>query len=132
MSNTCPKAPQTVLAEDGYSMVLFRQPSPPAAISSNDAHGCDGAANHSDNGDAMNKHFDWGTLVVILTTFFLFVVALFVKGLTKDLLLEAGVLLVSIKLIIMAYKNRILADKITNDLVEIKKMIAAGSVARES
>ena len=54
---------------------------------------------------AIAKHFDPGSLIVIIVTFVLFGSALFTKGLTHDLLLEAGVLLVSIKLIIMAYKN---------------------------
>ena len=49
----------------------------------------------------MNKYLDfWSTFVIILT-FVLFVVAFFVKGLTQDLLIEAGVLLVSMKIIMM-------------------------------
>ena len=40
-----------------------------------------------------------------MLTLALFVVALFVKGLTHDLLLEAGVFLVSVKLVLMNYKN---------------------------
>ncbi len=52
----------------------------------------------------MLKHFDLGSLSVISITFSLFAAALFFKGLKHDLLLEAGVFLVSVKLIIMAYK----------------------------
>jgi len=48
-----------------------------------------------------------------------------VKGLTKELLLEAGVLLVSIKIIIMAHKNSATNNEISKDLEEIKKMIKA-------
>ncbi|NTU93094.1 MAG: hypothetical protein HGA56_03665, partial [Chlorobiaceae bacterium] len=55
----------------------------------------------------MNKHFDTPTVVVIVVTFVLFVVALFVKGLTHDILLEAGVFLVSVKLILMSYKSSV-------------------------
>jgi hypothetical protein len=73
----------------------------------------------------MSEHFDAGSLVIIVFTFVLFVVALFVKGMTHDLLLEAGVLLVSVKLIVMAYKNGIAGKKITDELREIKKMLAA-------
>jgi hypothetical protein len=51
------------------------------------------------------KHFDYGSLVVIALTLVLFVAALFSKGFTHDLLLEAGVFLVSVKLILMAYRN---------------------------
>ena len=45
------------------------------------------------------------SLAVIILTFVLFVVALFVKGWTKELLLEIGVFLVSVKLILMNLKN---------------------------
>ena len=71
----------------------------------------------------MTKPFDFGSVLIIAITFVLFVIALFVKGLTKDLLLEAGVLLVSIKLIMMAYKTRITNEIIKQELGEIKKMI---------
>ncbi len=49
----------------------------------------------------MNKHFDTPTVIVIIVTFVLFAVALFVKGFTHDLLLEAGVFLVSVKLMLL-------------------------------
>jgi hypothetical protein len=55
----------------------------------------------------MKKHFDTGSLLVMGITFVLFVLALFTKGWTHDLLLEAGVFLVSVKLIMMAYKNSV-------------------------
>ena len=71
----------------------------------------------------MNKHFDAGSLITILITFVLFVVALFTKGFTHDLLLEAGVFLVSVKLIIMAYKSSIASKEITKELHKIKKML---------
>lgn len=74
----------------------------------------------------MKKHFDIGSLTIIFITFFLFIIALFFKGLTKDLLLEAGVLLVSIKLIMMAYQNNVINNEIARDLQEIKKLIEAG------
>lgn len=53
----------------------------------------------------MNKYLSLADIVVILITLLLFIVALFTKGFTHDLLLEAGVLLVSIKIIMMNYKN---------------------------
>ncbi len=74
---------------------------------------------------SMNRHFDTGSMLVILITFFLFFIALFVKGLTKEMLLEAGVLLVSIKIIMMAHKNSATSNEISKDLEEIKKMIKA-------
>ncbi len=69
------------------------------------------------------KHFDLGSILIIITTFVLFVSALFFIGLTHDILLEAGVFLVSAKLIIMAYKARIHSIKIELELQEIKTLI---------
>lgn len=45
------------------------------------------------------------SIIVILVTLILFILALFTKGLTHSILLEAGVFLVSVKLILMAYHN---------------------------
>jgi len=51
------------------------------------------------------KNIGLGSMVVIAITFILFTVALFVKGFTHDLLLEAAVFLVSVKLIILSYRT---------------------------
>jgi len=56
--------------------------------------------------------FDAGSLVVIVITLVLFVWALFERGLTHDLLLEAGVFMVSVKLIMMSYRNSLKAAAI--------------------
>lgn len=69
------------------------------------------------------KHFDIGSLIVIVTTFVLFSMALFFTGITHDLLLEAGVFLVSIKLIIMAYKSSVASNHIRSELEEIKNLL---------
>lgn len=71
----------------------------------------------------MNKHFDIPTIIVIVTTFVLFTIALFVKGLTHDILLEAGVFLVSVKLILMSYKSSLTNQKMMDELREIKHML---------
>jgi hypothetical protein len=55
----------------------------------------------------MRRHMDLGTLLTIGITLVLFAVALVVKGLTHDLLLEAGVFLVSVKLVIATYKSSV-------------------------
>jgi hypothetical protein len=68
---------------------------------------------------SMRKHIDGGSLVVVGITFALFAVALFVKGFSHEMLLEAGVFLVSVKLIIMSYKNALLAERLTDRLDEI-------------
>jgi flagellar motor component MotA len=71
----------------------------------------------------MIKYFDRGTIIVIVITFLLFTVALFVKGFTHNLLLEAGVLLVSIKLILMAYRNSINYSDLKKELNEIRRLL---------
>jgi hypothetical protein len=71
----------------------------------------------------MKIHFDTATIVIIVITFVLFTIALFAKGLTHDLLLEAGVFLVSVKLIMMGYKNSVTTQKVLNELREIKERI---------
>jgi hypothetical protein len=71
----------------------------------------------------MSKYIDLNSLTIIFITFFLFFIALFVKGFTHDILLEAGVLLVSIKLIMMAYKHRVYIDELKEDLQDIKALI---------
>ena len=69
------------------------------------------------------KHFDMGSIIVIAITFVFFVMALFFTGVTHDLLLEAGVFLVSVKLIIMAYKASVSSKNIHRELEEIKKLL---------
>ena len=72
--------------------------------------------------EKFQDHFDKASITVILITFILFVAALFVKGFTHDLLLEAGVFLVSVKLIISQYKSSIQVRTIRQDLAEVKEM----------
>jgi len=67
----------------------------------------------------IRRHFDAGSLLVILVTLVLFIAALFTKGFTHDLLLEAGVFLVSVKLIIMSYKHGVTADELLERLDDI-------------
>ena len=62
-------------------------------------------------------------MVVILITLVLFVIALFFKGMTQDLLLEAGVFLVSVKLIMLAYKSSIRLQNIENSLEELQRLL---------
>ena len=72
---------------------------------------------------ALVKRSDPWSLVVILLTLVLFVLALFIKGLTHDLLLEAGVFLVSLKLIMMSYKNSLLAQETEERLEKIYQLL---------
>jgi hypothetical protein len=65
-------------------------------------------------------------------TLVLFVSAVYTKGFTDDLLLEAGVFLVSVKLIIMAYKNNVSTGVIQNELREIKQILLKESPVLEN
>ena len=69
------------------------------------------------------KHFDVGSIIVIAITFVLFAMALFFTGFTHDILLEAGVFFVSVKLIIMTYKASATAKNIHRQLEEIKNLL---------
>ena len=68
----------------------------------------------------MGKHIDTGSMIIIILTFLLFIVALWVKGLTRDLLLEIGVLLISIKIIMMSYKSSKNSEEVMKELKSIK------------
>lgn len=69
------------------------------------------------------KHFDTGSIVTIIITLILFVMALFFTGLTHDILLEAGVFLVSVKVIMLSYKASKGADDIQQQLREIRAIL---------
>ncbi len=71
----------------------------------------------------MRKHFDIGSMIVVVITFVLFTTALFTKGFTHDLLLETGVFLVSVKLIMMAYNNSVHVKSFRKELQEIKELL---------
>lgn len=81
----------------------------------------------------MNKgrFLDTGSYAVMAATLVLFVVALFVKGLSHDLLLEAGVFLVSVKLIMMSYKNAESARETQDDLKRIRMILEDRSPAHQ-
>jgi hypothetical protein len=71
----------------------------------------------------LRRFIDPASLVVILITLILFVVAVITKGFTHDLLLEAGVFLVSVKLILMSHKNGMTELRITEQLQRIERSI---------
>ena len=71
----------------------------------------------------MKKHLDLSSTIILLITLVLFIAALFFKGFTHDILLEAGVFLVSVKVIMMAYKISAHADQIISEIREIKDAI---------
>ena len=69
------------------------------------------------------KTISTANYMIILITFLLFALALFTKGFTHDLLLETGVFLVSVKLILMAYSNKLATASIVKKLDEVKKTV---------
>ncbi len=72
----------------------------------------------------MKKHLSIADFFVIGVTIILFAIALFVKGFTHNLLLEAGVLLVSVKIIMMNYKNSVSIKNLLKELDDIKGMLS--------
>jgi hypothetical protein len=74
------------------------------------------------------KRLDAGSMLVMLITLVLFVAALFIKGPGHDLLLEAGVFLVSVKLMIVSQRNAISSERILEEL----RMIVSTLESRES
>lgn len=69
---------------------------------------------------------DAGSYLTIVITLVLFVVALFATGFTHDLLLEAGVFLVSVKLVLMSYKQGLETADLHRELSAIRSLLENG------
>jgi hypothetical protein len=78
------------------------------------------------------SHLDTGSRVVVLVTCVLFIAALFIKGFGHGVLLEAGVFLVSVKLIMMAYKNSVTAAETKEQLLRIERMLEQSGARRSA
>lgn len=76
---------------------------------------------------------DRGSFAIAIITFGLFVAAIFFKGWSHDVFLEVGVFLVSVKIIMMAYKNSValsdLGEKLDTALTELGRVADAGQRA---
>ena len=72
---------------------------------------------------ARRKLLDIGSWITIVVTLLLFAIALFVKGVPHDLLLEAAVFLVSAKLVIMSYKNAMASDELKAELQRLREVL---------
>jgi Na+-translocating ferredoxin:NAD+ oxidoreductase RnfE subunit len=70
-----------------------------------------------------SSYMDPVSMVVIVLTLVLFVVALFVNGFTHQLLQECGVFLVSVKLIVMSHKNGATARRAEERLANIQNLL---------
>jgi c-di-AMP phosphodiesterase-like protein len=71
----------------------------------------------------MNTKTDIWAYVIIALTFIFFAISIFITGFKHDLLLEIGVLLVSIKLIMMASTNKKHNEKLHQEMGELKSLI---------
>jgi hypothetical protein len=69
------------------------------------------------------KHIDAVSTATIVITLMLFAVAVFEKGFTHDLLLEAGVFLVSVKLILSSAKTDLVNRRMQDQLDEIQTLL---------
>lgn len=71
-----------------------------------------------------DRFIDTGSMIVMAVTLLLFIAALFAKGLTHDLFLEAGVFLVSVKIIMMAYRNAASTKDVSLKLDKVLALLA--------
>ena len=71
----------------------------------------------------LRERLDMGSMAIIVITFTLFVVSLFQKGLTHEILVDTGIFLVSVKLIVMSFRNNLYMKDLNQQLEEIKKLI---------
>jgi hypothetical protein len=69
---------------------------------------------------SIGRHVDKWSWIVLAVTFILFLAALFLKGLSHDILLEAGVFLVSVKLMVMLYRNGAAASELKAGIDEVQ------------
>ncbi|MFQ5688114.1 MAG: hypothetical protein ACE5GV_15810 [Candidatus Scalindua sp.] len=63
------------------------------------------------------------TIIIIVITVGLFIAAIFTKGLTHDIFLEAGVLLISIKIILLSYRNNANVKNIQKQLDSMNSLL---------
>jgi hypothetical protein len=70
-----------------------------------------------------SNYLDPMSLLVIILTLVLFVIALFVKGFSHELLQECGVFLVSVKLIMMSHKNGVATQRVEERLASIQNLL---------
>ena len=82
------------------------------------------AGTHVQRSVNMERHLDAASVLTIIVTVVLFGMALVAKGLTHDVLLEAAVFLVSVKLILAGYKSSLSAGTLLNRLARIETSLA--------
>ena len=63
------------------------------------------------------------TVTIVLITFALFIAAIFSKGLTHDVFLEAGVFLISVKIIYLTLRTNSITRKIQKQLESMNSLL---------
>lgn len=76
------------------------------------------------------KHIDLWSTATIAVTLILFLVALFEKGVTHDVLLEAAVFLVSLKLVLASLKAQLASEDVRSRLDAIHALLETAAVGR--
>jgi len=69
------------------------------------------------------QHLGAGSIGILAITLVLFMIALFLKGFSKELLIEAAVFLVSVKIIMATYRNSLDSKLILTRLDTIEKLL---------
>ncbi|MDR3566542.1 MAG: hypothetical protein P4L43_00785 [Syntrophobacteraceae bacterium] len=69
------------------------------------------------------RALDIGAFLVVIITFMLFALSLFLKGITHDMLLETGVFLVSVKLILLSHESKIMNKSMDAKLNDINNVL---------
>ena len=80
----------------------------------------------------MNKYMDRGSFIVAVITLVLFIAALFSKGISHDIFLETGVFLVSVKIIIMAYRNSVDVNQLAKKIDAVLAILSKTDVNKEN
>jgi hypothetical protein len=80
----------------------------------------------------MNKYMDSGSFIVAVITLVLFIAALFSQGISHDIFLETGVFLVSVKIIITAYRNSVDINHLDKKIDAVLVILSKTDVNKEN
>ena len=76
---------------------------------------------HEDGSMKKKNILDFASLATLIVTLVMFVTAAYVHGASQELLLEAGVFLVSVKLVLSGRKVEILIEELREEIRALKK-----------
>jgi len=74
----------------------------------------------------LKENIDLFTFLVASITLVLFVVALFTKELLHDIIIEAAIFLISMKLILSMYKQSVISKRLEKRIMDIDSKIDEG------